>query len=780
MFSTWRMFFLFIVISFLCQLISGCAPPPPPPPEEKPVVILTNSKGQKVVEFAVLDTIFGSFSRLLPDTQYDIQVVRSDGKEISHSSFTSDRRGIIPTVALWWDVGVEYPESRVGRLNLETLFQYTYSCLIRRNKKTIVEIPLRIQPIEETGSIIYSSDENGNPLNGFVHRKESVYLTGRNFPPGCTLHIYAVRDRYSWEFGDRLEAVLDKPIVLRLDEGRTDFTALIWSSDRTDIGSYDLVVEYEAQDGVFDHAALIDSAYVVGFTIFTMAPLPPPSPPHVEADLACQAPPQDSTGTVIGAPNPIYKDYFAPVEEVWVAVNPHAGGHDYVGQNARLYVVNHKVEANWLDGTTLTDVSADNYENTTIQPGCANVNYTKVWSNPTIGDYDVVVDFAPFGSYTKGTDIIDKLDAKGFVVPTLWVCLESLSLNHDSTSNTSDALNIRNNYTQSVVIPEWQKAKKSYPAAYIKNKNITVKAFFSAAAGVNSAQIRAAVGYGSIGDINLKTVSFSGGSSGQVSFQVAAPTPNEINYFYQKWNWYCKNINGSSPEEHLGSTLNKIFIVLAQPQSPWTITGQTQPWTDALVKSCLWAYGETTPAGAAEKITQHLFSDVGGLYDVYSGAPFYTTNGGSADFEMTNFLNNIPSVSDVNCYDMGKSLVSFANVVGCEFSYRYSNPFGYLNCIHAIGRGWTNNPFYDGNPTQAIVPEDSYRTGFGNHAFGSISDNIFDACLTVDGDSNPDYGPPFTETWMINVPWNDYKNKVVDNNPATSTGYPSTYSFSIY
>jgi hypothetical protein len=33
--------------------------------------------------------------------------------------------------------------------------------------------------------------------------------------------------------------------------------------------------------------------------------------------------PRDSVfGTVIGAPNPIYKDHFGASEEVWMAVNP--------------------------------------------------------------------------------------------------------------------------------------------------------------------------------------------------------------------------------------------------------------------------------------------------------------------------------------------------------------------------------------------------------------------------------------------------------------------------
>jgi hypothetical protein len=72
------------------------------------------------------------------------------------------------------------------------------------------------------------------------------------------------------------------------------------------------------------------------------------------------------------------------------------------------------------------------------------------------------------------------------------------------------------------------------------------------------------------------------------------------------------------------------------------------------------------------------------------------------------------------------------------------------------------------------------RSRFGNHAFGAISDDIFDACLTVDTDSDPDDGPPFDETWMLDEPWTGYKAKVVDDYPAITTGYPSSPSFSVY
>jgi hypothetical protein len=762
--------------------------------EEQPVIILTNCSGEKVENFRVMDSVSGSISGLLPDTEYTILVMRSDDKEISRSILTSDKRGIIPTIALWWNIGVEYEKSPVGKLDTDLLSRYTYRCLVRHKGETAAEVPISVMSLEESGPIIYSSNKQGDPLNMFSYKKENVFITGRNFQPGVKLRIHVVSDRHSWEIGDRINKPYDRAHAVTevtLGEKQQDFTTMLPSGIDLSIGGYDLVVEYvtgeyETADSIIHSHNVIDSVYGVGFTIFPLKPYPPqPWEPHVEAELTCQAPPQDPvTGTVIGAPNPIYKDFFGANEEVWTAVNPYTGGHDYSNQEARLYVVYHLSEAQWYDGLTLSDVSGG-YETITVQPGWANLNYARIWSSPTVRDagYDVVVDFAPFDVYDSGQDIIDSLDAKGFVVPTLWVCLDSISFNHDITSNNADAMNIRKNHSEDVPVPEWMKAQESHPAAYIKNKTITIKAVFSAAAGVTSAKIRGAQQYGSLGDALQTTVSFSGGTSGAVSFQVSANTPNDIQYLYQGWKWYCEDINGSGgPEVHLADSINKLYIVLAQPQSPWTTSGQSEPWTDVLIYSTIWACGQTTPEGAADKITRQLFLNVGGLYDTYAGSPSY---GGDGYFFLTNFLDNIPNIGVVNCYDMGKSLVTFANVVGCGLSYRYSDPFGYVNCIYAIGRCWTNNPFYE-HPMiypKPIVPGDwgfpEGRWSFGRHAFGSIGDNIFDACLTVDTDNDPDYGPPFTETWMIDEPWTGYKNKVVDNYPATNTGYPYTYTFII-
>lgn len=335
------------------------------------------------------------------------------------------------------------------------------------------------------------------------------------------------------------------------------------------------------------------------------------------------------------------------------------------------------------------------------------------------------------------------------------VCLEELYFNHNTGCNCSDALNIRMNDSYPVQIPEWKNGQTPHPAAYIKNKRITVKAIFSAAQGITSAKIGAYTDSPQhLGDISARVVHFNkNGKSDPVYFDVSGKTPKEIKSFNQKWQWFCQNIYGSIPDKihHIDRSENRIFIVLSEPQSPWRTSGDAEPWVEVLKISCCWAYGETTAAGAARKITQHLYRDIDGTYDF---DPHYTgsTSIGNTPFDLKCFLHYLKmfnSVDEVNCADMGKALVTFSNIVGCGLVYELSDPFGKLRSIKPIGR------------------DCNYTKEFNVHAFGGIFGKIFDATLVVCP----------TDIWMINIPWENYKKHVLEN--VGSAACPKIYFFSI-
>ena len=201
------------------------------------------------------------------------------------------------------------------------------------------------------------------------------------------------------------------------------------------------------------------------------------------------------------------------------------------------------------------------------------------------------------------------------------------------------------------------------------------------------------------------------------------------------------------------------------------------------------AQGETTAAGATRKIWSQFYNSAGGSYDTANGMARYT-GGTTQDFNLTLWLANYStaSIGVVNCYDMGKSVLVFANALGASVEYTYTGPFGYLNLVKPIGKGWANNPFYDGGfgSSNPVVDGDwsfaNGRTSFGNHAFARLGGQIIDASGgQVDTDSDPDTLPAGTprlldgnDSWLAS-----YRARVIDDIPASNPNTPTVYTFGV-
>jgi hypothetical protein len=276
-------------------------------------------------------------------------------------------------------------------------------------------------------------------------------------------------------------------------------------------------------------------------------------------------------------------------------------------------------------------------------------------------------------------------------------------------------------------------------------------------------------------------VTFSGGF-GEADFPVNSP-PATVARTIFTWDW--KQKVGPNTVE-LGRTGDhRLFTVLSTPQAP-----QATPWVAALEVAAVVAQGETTAAGATQKVWSQFYNSAGGSYDTVSGASKYT-GGTTQNFNLTLWLANYASanIGVVNCYDMGKSIVVFANALGAGAEYTYSGPFGYLNLVKPIGKGWANNPFYDNgayNPNPVVDGDWSGaqgRSSFGNHAFARLAGQIYDASGgQVDTDGNPDTLPAGmpraldgNDSWL-----SSYRTRVVDDIPASSPNPPVAYTFSVY
>ena len=244
----------------------------------------------------------------------------------------------------------------------------------------------------------------------------------------------------------------------------------------------------------------------------------------------------------------------------------------------------------------------------------------------------------------------------------------------------------------------------------------------------------------------------------------------------------------------------RLYVVLNTPRAP-----QQVPWPEVLDISCIVAFCCAEEKEAMDRIWGNFYYEAGGLYDVgryrngvlVAGYPEYTFDQWSAAFDLTSWLDLYPNVGIVNCYDMAKALVVFANALGCQARYSYVGNFGFLNCVSPIGRDWTNNPFYNIgvlDPSTGVNPSPVVngnwgrshgRRGFGNHAFARIDEWIYDASVgSVDVDLDPDDGPIHLygnlngdDTWT-----NAYAEKVIDREPNDygDPSIPLDYTFNVY
>ena len=338
---------------------------------------------------------------------------------------------------------------------------------------------------------------------------------------------------------------------------------------------------------------------------------------------------------------------------------------------------------------------------------------------------------------------------------------------NDSSPSHYDALNIRENNSTDINVPEWVNGGQNKPAAYIKSlSDVDIKARFSITPAVNaSTKILATTGSSILGNINeVAGISFISGSSGYVRFTASGSTPSSVNKGTVEWQWKINDFGNGDDEININTSgPHTVYTVLDAPKAP-----QVEPWADVLDKSCVWASNKSSPVDAAGKIVDEIFSS-GYQYDNVGGAArYYDSSDGK--FKLTTCLSQWGSSSyDINCWDCANMVCIFSNALGCNLNCYLMIKSGgfYLNYINPIGRSWTNDPF--------TAPG---RQGFSLH--WSAWSNIYDACLQVDNDSNPTSSPntgtqPKNMTFNANTPtaYDDYRGKLVDPADETSvTGTP--------
>ncbi len=140
--------------------------------------------------------------------------------------------------------------------------------------------------------------------------------------------------------------------------------------------------------------------------------------PSNTTHLAVQLTTQQPVSPTPGIPERVYPvDAYNQGSDIWLAIPSSVAGTDFAGATVRVCITPHRtVLDGWTDGAGIKDCS-DGFETVMLQAGSSADNYVLGWSGAcTLGRYDVIVDFEPFGVYNLGRDMIDHAGIGGFQV----------------------------------------------------------------------------------------------------------------------------------------------------------------------------------------------------------------------------------------------------------------------------------------------------------------------------------------------------------------------------
>jgi hypothetical protein len=382
------------------------------------------------------------------------------------------------------------------------------------------------------------------------------------------------------------------------------------------------------------------------------------------------------------------------------------------------------------------------------------------------------------------------------------VTLLSIQFNCGPSTNQQGAINLRVDQTRLVSLPEWQAGTsvnpEDSPAAYVLSavggQTITLQATLSSTAPeAPVVQVRAItpapeqlpapmfmrflaplrprgspppraqdlsrefnqhyhamrqqIAQGNVlGESEPTMVSFGpDGSSGPVSIPLPTPQLTGVGRNVVVWLWQFRR-GPNDPWIDLATTSHLIYTLLDPATLPWSQApfdaGNLQiPWSTLLDFACSWAAGATTPGQAAALITQTVFGLGSSLitYDCQTGGSSYYTTPGMNDFNAVEFLEllngGVGMGPRVDCTDCATFVSTFANALGCDL---------WQSRMGMTASGFAINPIL-------AIGSDIWQTacGWGEFMYHEVAwtgdcgatDQVYDACLEVDGDNDPTTAP---------------------------------------
>jgi len=381
------------------------------------------------------DSISVGLDGLEPGERIEIYLRDDLGQEWSYARVFADARGEIEPFVFWYHSGV------IGITSLPIDFKPDPSFrTFEEAEEHFAAHPLILEAVDAQGEIVaqrtwtlrprrqpmvFPSSPEGVLMNALHATDEDVFVSGRYFPAGATVHLALVANQHVWNLGDPIRDLTGENLgselhTVTLAPGQTSFTVPLWTRERSRPGSYDIVARIGEPFGraglkADDILSYDDDSGVVLYMI-------------VNGNIVF-----DVAGRMRSAPAKFeFSDSFEKGENVFGAVDPTDVPALHMGGNyAAYYVVDDQAEAYW-DGMspTLTDVSGG-FEIQRVKYWCINASRRNIWPGATqpepIKGYDVVVDFGsvpamtsgdftPDNTYTKGTDFLDGYQDVGFYV----------------------------------------------------------------------------------------------------------------------------------------------------------------------------------------------------------------------------------------------------------------------------------------------------------------------------------------------------------------------------
>jgi hypothetical protein len=209
-----------------------------------------------------------------------------------------------------------------------------------------------------------------------------------------------------------------------------------------------------------------------------------------------------------------------------------------------------------------------------------------------------------------------------------------------------------------------------------------------------------------------------------------------------EWIWQFRR-GAASPWIDFDSSIVRVYVVLAAPTLPWSLSPPTPantslPWVEVLDVACAWARTARDAIEASVLITRRV-NALGGslfLYDAEVGAPHYTVLG-APRFLCAAFLDRLRGGQGmgplVNCSDCATIVSTFANVLGADL---------WQSKMGLVGAGFQLNPIL-------AIGRAQWSVGWGGFSFHEVAwsgacgaaDAVFDACLHTDEDTDPTQAP---------------------------------------